>query len=333
MPRGRRVAKIALVRVLSLLKKFMEIAGRIESRRNARVSDAAALRERRERTQRGCFLLEGAKLLREARARGVVLTEVFATERALPVAWQILIGEENEDAGRSSRLVGRGNSRETSGAIRDGASDLSGDEWIIAGGEPEVYVVTEAVFDRLTSEKSPEGIAAVARTPRSWRYSNAPQLPPSPPPLLLASLQDPGNVGTILRSAAALGVREVLLSPDTADIGGARALRASMGAAFSLALTTLRDLSAAMDSLRANGVPVLAATLSPGATPLPRLPRETLSRAALVIGSEAAGVPPDLLPHTSGSVIIPMRGRVESLNAAAAAAILLYEAQRAREGE
>ena len=142
--------------------------------------------------------------------------------------------------------------------------------------------------------------------------------------ILLENVQDPGNVGTILRSAAAMGVGTVILCGACADPYSPKAARATMGAIFRERLLHLRADEAA-ELTRRNGLPLYGAALSTRARDV----REVdLRRAVVAVGSEGRGLSPELLALCDGEVIIPMDAGSESLNAAVAGAILLWEMTR-----
>ena len=139
--------------------------------------------------------------------------------------------------------------------------------------------------------------------------------------LLLDGLRDPGNLGTILRTAEAFALGAVVLCEGCADPFSPKVVRSTMGAVFRLPCVML-PLKEAIDRLRADDLPVYATALHEDSVPLASVP---LKRAAVIIGSEGRGVSPDALTLSDKRVIIPMAGRAESLNAGVAAAIVIYE--------
>jgi TrmH family RNA methyltransferase len=181
----------------------------------------------------------------------------------------------------------------------------------------EPLVLADALFERLSSVVTPTGIIAVIRTPR-----------PDPVPpragscLMVENLQDPGNLGSILRSAAAAGLTQVLLSKHAVHAWSPRVLRAAMGAHFLLRLHEGVDLLAAA---RAYEGRVIATSQRAPRT----LYKEDLrGDVALVLGNEGGGISDDLLAAAHAVVAIPMPGKAESLNVAAAAAVCLFERVR-----
>jgi TrmH family RNA methyltransferase len=182
------------------------------------------------------------------------------------------------------------------------------------------------IFASAVSTEQPQGIAALVHAPPS----SADALFPATAPLLvvLAGLQDPGNVGTLIRSAEAFGATGVLLLPGTASPWNPKALRASAGSAFRVPMLAIGEAEA-LSMLRDRHVPALAAVARDGVSVREALLAEP---AALLIGNEGAGLSPALLTAAGRRVTIPMPGPVESLNAAIAGSLLLYEAamQRAK---
>lgn len=139
--------------------------------------------------------------------------------------------------------------------------------------------------------------------------------------VVLENMQDPGNVGTLIRTANALGVDAVILVGDCADFTSPRAVRASMGAAFRQYVHACR-VQELPDLLRGMGLKLLGAALSDGAQDL----RDAdLAHCAVAVGNEGHGLSRELLDMCDGTVIIPMRPGSESLNAAAAGAVLMWE--------
>ena len=139
--------------------------------------------------------------------------------------------------------------------------------------------------------------------------------------LLLDGLQDPGNLGTILRTAEAFALGAVVLCEGCADPFSPKVVRSTMGAVFRLPCVTL-PLAEAAERLHRNGLPLYATALHEDSVPLSSV---SLSKAAVIIGSEGKGVTEQALRLSDKRVIIPMKGRAESLNAGVAAAIVIYE--------
>jgi len=188
----------------------------------------------------------------------------------------------------------------------------------------EALLLPDDVFASAVPSETPQGIAALVR-PKSFALDDM----FSPPPALLvvtAGLQDPGNLGTIARSAEAFGVTGLLLGERTVSAWNWKAMRASAGSLFRL--PTLKvELATTLGEIRDRGVRLLATSSHKG-TPITEV--DLRGPVALLIGGEGGGVPKDVLAQADETVAIPQSARVESLNAGVAASIILYEAQRQR---
>lgn len=179
-------------------------------------------------------------------------------------------------------------------------------------------VLGDALFAEISPVESPTGLLALFAVPHATVPAN-PEFC-----LLLEGIQDPGNLGSILRSAAAAGAQVAWLSTGCADAWSPKVLRAGMGAHFALAIEERVDLAAKLASFRGLSV----ATALQAKKSLYDL--DLRGPVAFLIGNEGAGLSPELLDAASETVTIPMPGRIESLNAAAAAAICFFERVRQR---
>jgi TrmH family RNA methyltransferase len=197
-------------------------------------------------------------------------------------------------------------------------------ERLIARVPPSrVIVVARDLFAEIATSPADVGVLAVVATPR----------PVLPPPaafcLLLEDVQDPGNVGSMIRTAAAAGVEQVLLSRHCAFAWSPKVLRAGQGAHFLTTLIEDVDLAAWVGAFRATGGRTVA-TVVAGAMPLHRV--DLRGRLAIAIGTEGSGLSAALVALAQERLTIPMASGNESLNAAAAAAVVLFESVRQREG-
>ena len=180
--------------------------------------------------------------------------------------------------------------------------------------EVRVVRVPRDVMASVSQMDAPQGAIFLCRTPQP------PQAEILPGTLLLDGIQDPGNLGTILRTADALEVPVVLLDGCT-DAYNPKTVRATMGAVFRTQPVRMTR-AVAVQSCRAAGIPLLATAMSADAVDLRK---KNLSGCAVVIGSEGRGVSAELFAAADGKIIIPMNPRCESLNAAAAATIVLWQ--------
>jgi len=183
----------------------------------------------------------------------------------------------------------------------------------------KVYLMADHVAEKLSSQSTPQGAVAVAEMPKNPDIESVASLERV---LVLSGVQDPGNVGAALRSAAAFGYGAAVLDGRCADPYSPKALRASMGAAFRMKLVIGADAEDAIGKLRSRGFAAYAAALDERAVHA----GETTyaEKIALVIGSEGQGLLQNVIDACSSTVIIPIQSGVESLNAASAAAVLMW---------
>ena len=184
-------------------------------------------------------------------------------------------------------------------------------------GEHPCYVLSETVFDALCDTKTPQGVIAVvgyqSRKPSGHRL------------IALDGVQDPGNVGTIMRTADAAGFDGVLLSEACADPFSPKALRATMGSVFRMPVQVVGALADSLRSYRDRGYAVLCSQLD-GEPFYQR--RAVGEQFIIVIGSEGNGVTHEVAEVSTHHLRLPMRGGAESLNAAVAAGIMMYDLTR-----
>ena len=181
--------------------------------------------------------------------------------------------------------------------------------------------VPEDVMASISPMESPQGAVFLCRLPEEKPFQ------PQPGMLLLDGIQDPGNLGTILRTADALDIPAVLLE-GCADPYSHKVVRASMGAVLRGAVVRT-DWATARSAFRLSGIPIGATALTSRAKDLRQA---ALREMAVVIGSEGRGVRPEILADADGELIIPMNSRCESLNAAVAAAIVMWQMKQQEAG-
>ena len=187
----------------------------------------------------------------------------------------------------------------------------------------ETAVVPRREFDDMADTETPSGVLAVVRwSPAAFDPAVMDGLT-----LMLDGIQDPGNVGTILRTAAAAGVEQVLLSKHCAFAWSPKVLRAGQGAHFATTIVEDVDLPAWIDAFAARRGEVIATTPRDASTLYDAPLREPW---AVLVGNEGAGLSSGLIQRATARVAIPMHGGTESLNASAAAAVVLFELVRRR---
>jgi RNA methyltransferase, TrmH family len=257
----------------------------ITSTSNHRIKLARKLYRKRHRDQTGLCVLEGLRLVQDAWAAGAEFDVIFVAE-VEPTEAEILPDPSFVAEARRQSIP------------------------ILTASREVMAAITETV--------TPQGIVAIVRIPD-------PTLPANPGLILVMDrVRDPGNAGTLLRSAAAAGVELVLLGPETVDAYNDKVLRAGMGAHFRLPLRACEDWGEIRSILGERAIYVAD---TGGKTAYDRVDWQQPS--ALIVGGEASG-PSDEARQMATPVAIPMHGGTESLNAAVAGSIILFEAARQR---
>jgi TrmH family RNA methyltransferase len=272
---------------------------RIEGRHNPLVKQLRQAFSRAELTESGDCAIEGLRILEEAIRSGLRFSAVFFRESA-------------QD--RAERLLPQ------------------------IGAQVETLLLPDKLFDSLVPSESPQGVAALVRLKEfsldDVVESERLQVGPI---VVLAGLQDPGNLGTILRSSEAFGSAGVVLGEGTVSPFNSKVVRASAGSVFRLpvihgqvrghgksAATKLAEVS---EKLRSQGVRLIATSSHKG-TPLDQ--SDLKGKTAIFFGNEGSGLPRDVMAKMDEFISIPHTEQVESLNAGVAASIVLYEAARQR---
>jgi len=267
---------------------------RITSLHNPRIKDVLRLQEKpAERRRQGLTLVEGYRELTNARQAGwAVATLLVCEELAGP--------------------------------------DLAGQLLAPAQQVPRPYEylpVSAAVFAKLAVRERSDGVLAVLHTPRRALADLA--LPPNPLVIVLEAVEKPGNLGAILRTADAAPAHAVLVGDPRTDLYNPNVIRASLGGIFTVP-TVAAPMGEILAFLQEKGIRTFAAALAEGAKDYTAA--SFSGPTALVLGTEADGLTPATRAACKETVIIPMRGVLDSLNVSVAAAVLTFEAVRQRQG-
>jgi TrmH family RNA methyltransferase len=191
----------------------------------------------------------------------------------------------------------------------------------------EILRLPKRLLDSALTTENPQPLAALVEPPQwTWAHILGGQGSEAALIVVLAGIQDPGNLGTILRSAEAFGASGVISLPGTVSAWNPKAVRASAGSVFRLPVLATGEQEC-MEALREAGTKILATTTH-GAEPADLV--DLAGPIAFVIGNEGNGVPANLIARSDVRITVPCPGPVESLNAAVAASVLLYEASRQR---
>ncbi|MCR4672606.1 MAG: RNA methyltransferase [Lachnospiraceae bacterium] len=192
---------------------------------------------------------------------------------------------------------------------------------------PDAEIVSDSVFNSISDTQTPQGILAVVRMQEEAGSIDADGA--APLCLFLENIQDPGNLGTILRTAECAGVSELVMSRGCTDIYSPKVIRSTMGAIFRVNFRIAQDLPETVREYSARGIRVYAAHL--GGTKSCYDQVYTVP-CGFIIGNEGNGLSEDAAASADELIRIPMEGKAESLNASVSAAVLLYEALRQRRG-
>lgn len=265
---------------------------KIESRNNPTIKNMTALRDRREREEKRLFYFEGVHLLEEYLRAGNTPFAVF---------------------------------------VREDAAEKY--EKLISQAKCDVYTVNESVYAKLTEEKAPQGIFTVSEFLRNAvffgediAYSELPDRIMGNS-VMLVDLRDTGNVGTVIRTAAALDC-SVILCGSCADIYSSKTVRATMGALFTADIFVCPEAVKTLSALKGAGIRVIASALDERAETLGSF--EIKENDCFAVGNEGQGLSEAVINESAMTCFIPMSGKTESLNAASAASMLLWEARRGK---
>jgi RNA methyltransferase, TrmH family len=260
----------------------------ITSVKNTKVKTWASLKQKKFRTQTGLYIAEGVRLVEEAVQSHAQVQEI------------LICGDIQ--SGKFDAIINGANSQEV-----------------------QLYEVTEAVLEHVADTKTPQGVVAIIRQsegdPEAFIANKE-----NPLYLVLDAIQDPGNLGTIIRTADAVGATGVLLSKTSVDLYNPKVVRATMGSLFHLPVFEV-DLETFLPKLKEIGVSVIGTSVTAEKTVYES---NFTGAAALVIGSEAHGLTASIAEQIDTEIALPMPGKAESLNAAIAASVMMYEALRQR---
>ncbi len=195
----------------------------------------------------------------------------------------------------------------------------------MAQGVSKVEVVADSVFGALSDTRTPQGVLALVR---QLHYTLEETILAAPPHLMiLEHLQDPGNLGTIFRAGEGAGVTGIVMDSDTVEVYSPKVIRATMGSVLRIPFVYVEDLKEALLFLKKKGVQLYAACLEDSQD---YDQEDYRGGIGFLIGNEANGLRPETRAYADARIRIPMEGEVESLNAAMAATVLMFEAARQR---
>jgi TrmH family RNA methyltransferase len=292
----------------------------ITSVNNQRVKEVANLKQKKYRTESGTFFAEGLRAVQEA-VQYADVTELFYTEAEAGRLDVVLEAAESVTADIKEKSGNKNNANHNNAGTAKKRNE--------AANGIRMYQVDEKVMAKLSDTKAPQGVLAVIRTPEQ----NLRQLRPgtasdnNAPVIILDRVQDPGNLGTIIRTADAVGALGLILLEGCVDAYSPKVVRASMGSLFHLPVVQDVTAEEALTWCYRNGY-------EPAATALKNAQNvykaDISKKMAFLFGNEANGVAEELQAAAETRLFIPMTGLAESMNVAMAAGIILFEGLRQR---
>lgn len=275
----------------------------ITSSSNQQIKDIMQLQKKsKTRWQQRVFVVEGPRMVAETPRE--LVQKVYLSESF----WREKFSEDRAGAGMEPN----------SGGIKD-------IDWKLWLENYEYEIVSDSVFSAISDTKTPQGILCLVRMPE---YALADLLKSDCPHLLLLeSIQDPGNLGTMLRTGEGAGVDGIIMNRSTVDLFNPKVIRATMGSLYRVPFVLVDDLAEVAGTLKRHGIALYAAHLKGTETyDTPDYTKGT----AFLIGNEGNGLSDETAALADAYIRIPMEGKVESLNAAIAATLLMYEVHRQR---
>lgn len=242
-------------------------------------------------------LAQKAKL---RRSEGVFIVEGMKMFLEAPAAWmkEVYVSESFVQKNRLEKL-----------------------EWV------QYEVVSDEVFQKISDTQTPQGVLCVMKMPSYGLRDMLQGGNDAPLLMVLEDIQDPGNLGTILRAGEGAGIDGVIMTKNTVDIFNPKVIRSTMGSIYRVPFLITHDISKTIQELKAAGVTIYAAHLDES---VDYDTCDYTGAAAFLIGNEGNGLKRATADMADGYIKIPMKGQVESLNAAMASVILMYEAARQR---
>lgn len=271
----------------------------ITSTKNEKIKNISALlKSKKARDEQGVFVIEGVRILNDTiKTASEYIEGIYASE-----------------------------------AFQNNKSNILSEYTLISdflSNNTNTFIIKDSVFESISGTVTTQGIMAIVRKPTqtladllSNNISSNKTKSQNIHLLVLENIQDPGNLGTMLRTAEAAGMTGIIMSGDCTDIFSPKVVRASMGSIFRMPFVYCEDFIKALNKINEKGITIYAAYLHGG---VPYKEIEFDSNYAILIGNEGNGLTDSAVNVANKRVFIPMSGEIESLNAAVAAAILMYK--------
>lgn len=252
----------------------------ISSKDNETIKNIRKLKDKKQRDEANCFIIEGLKLIEEA-------IQERANIKTIVICEECVKNNEIEQ------------------------------KLLYEIAKYECVYVTEKIFNTLTEVTNPQGMLAVIQNDNKNQEINFKE----EMVIILDGIQDPGNLGTILRTIDSIGLTQVIVSKNTVDVYNPKVVRSTMGAIFRVNIIKEDDLREVVKQIKRNKIKVIATALKNSSS----IYDIKLKNVAIIIGNEANGISKELIELADIKAKIPMIGKTESLNASVATGIILYE--------
>lgn len=258
----------------------------ITSNKNSIIKDVKSLKNKKNRDEKKSYFIEGIKMVEEALKEEADITTIFFSDEFI---------------------------------LRESTSSLVN---IITASKLKYFTIPEKLFKEISDTENPQGILAIVRqkdTILEKIINNNSSL------IILDKIQDPGNIGTIIRTADAAGFDGIIISKGSVDIYNPKVVRSTMGSIFRIPVYFSENLVDTIKTIQLKGTKVIAAHLKGNKN---YFEFDMSGAIAIIIGNEANGISDDIAALADSLVLIPMAGKTESLNASVAASLLIYEVYR-----
>jgi TrmH family RNA methyltransferase len=263
----------------------------VTSGQNKLIKMASSLKQKKYRDELGLFIVEGVRLVEEAsKSNWLVETCIYTSEAQKQIRVQEILA-------------------------------------VLQSKQCRIIEVPTMIYEKISDTKEPQGIMAIVRK-CAYQLEDVLSINERPLLAVLDEVQDPGNVGTIIRTAAAAGCTGVILTKGCADVFAAKVVRASMGSLFNIPVVEGITQSEIVLHFAQYSIDILTTSLESSHV---YFQADLKQSVAVVFGNEGNGVSKQLLQSSKERIHIPLLGNVESLNVAASAAVILYEAVRQRQ--
>ena len=301
----------------------------INSKDNRIIKEIRKLKEKKYRDEENLYIVEGVKLVEEAidnkmKIKKIVLSEdclgYEVSEDFLQKIYNFCGERSNEIEKEEEKEIKEENKKEKIKKENKNGNEKEKEEKNLEN-KIDLILTNASIFSTISDVKTPQGVLAIIeKNTYNFKVIDFNQ------DLILAldGVQDPGNLGTILRTADSCGLNQIIISDDTADPYNPKVVRSTMGAIYRVKIIRVENLKETLQKIKEKDFQIMVTTLDSKDS----IYNTSLDKKVLVMGNEANGVSKEVIDISDNKVIIPMLGKTESLNVSVATAVVLYERTR-----